>query len=459
MTQISFYNTRTRQKETFTPYDPKRVTLYACGPTVYNYIHVGNARTNTVFDTLYRLLRHVYGANHVVYARNITDVEDKIMDAALALNVPIDTITAHYTTAFQDDTRRINSLDPDHQPKATEYLPQMIAMVEELIVNGHAYTAEGHVLFAVQSYADYGKLSRHSRDELIEGARVEIAPYKKDPADFVLWKPSTETQPGWDSPWGRGRPGWHIECSAMATDILGDNFDIHGGGQDLTFPHHENEIAQSCCAKPGSDFARVWMHTGMLTVNAKKMSKSLGNFHFLRDVLDDYPSEAVRYVLLAAHYRQPSEFSFNLLHEAKVILDRWYRAIDKALEAPATAPHPDVIAALCDDLNTPKAYAVLHELVQTIYKTDDASELQNLVGTLKASGDMLGLLQQTPQQWFQGVSQGASDDTAKIEQLIAERVAARVAKDFVTSDRIRAELDALKIIVDDGATGTTWRRA
>ena len=453
MVTLSFYNTRTRQKEIFTPLDPKRVTLYSCGPTVYNYIHIGNARMNTVFDTLYRLLRHVYGEEHVVYARNLTDIDDKIMDTAQAQNVPIDSITAKFTKAFQDDTRRINSLDPNFQPEATEYVPQMIAMIAQLIANGHAYAADGHVLFSVQSYVDYGKLSRHSRDELIEGARVEVAPYKKDAADFVLWKPSTEQQPGWDSPWGRGRPGWHIECSAMATDILGENFDIHGGGNDLIFPHHENEIAQSCCAHPGSRFAQIWMHNGMLNINAEKMSKSLGNFHFLHDILKDYPGEAVRYVLLAGHYRQPSEFSFDLIAEAKTILDRWYRALEKASPHSQPVSHPDVVAALSDDLNTANAYVVLHDLVLQINKTDDAGEIDRLAGQLKGSAGLLGLLQKSPREWFQG-----TDDVSAIEILIAKRNAARAAKDFVTSDQIRAELQAMGVVLDDSVAGTSWRR-
>lgn len=455
MTTLSFYNTKTRQKEIFTPIDPKRVTLYACGPTVYNYIHIGNARMNTVFDTLFRLLRHVYGADHVVYARNLTDVDDKIIQASIEQNVPINVITERYTQAFWDDTAALNSLQPTHQPKATAYIPHMIAMIENLITQGHAYAADGHVLFAVASYDDYGKLSRHSRDELIEGARVEVAPYKRDAADFVLWKPSTGDQPGWDSPWGFGRPGWHIECSAMATDLLGGDFDIHAGGNDLIFPHHENEIAQSCCANKGSTFARVWMHNGMLNINAEKMSKSLGNFHFLHDLLNDYAGETLRYVLLSAQYRQPVEFNFDLLAEAKQILDRWYRALDKAPNAPATQPHPDFVAALADDLNTPKAYAVLHELAQAIQKTDNADEITALVGQFKASGDLIGLLQQTTQCWFQS----GEVDAAKIEQLIAQRADARQNKDFATSDRIRDELQAMGVILDDTAGGTTWRCA
>ncbi|HEY1096300.1 MAG TPA: cysteine--tRNA ligase [Alphaproteobacteria bacterium] len=456
MTKLSFYNTRTRQKEEFTPLDPKRVTLYACGPTVYNYIHIGNARMNTVFDTLFRLLRHVYGEKNVVYARNLTDVDDKIINAAREQNAPIHEITEKYTQAFWDDTAGLNSLSPTHQPKATDYIPQMIAMIASLVEQGHAYAADGHVLFAVTSYDDYGKLSRHSRDELIAGARVEVAPYKKDPADFVLWKPSTDDQPGWDSPWGFGRPGWHIECSAMATDILGKSFDIHGGGNDLIFPHHENEIAQSCCAYKGDSFARVWMHNGMLNINEEKMSKSLGNFFTLHEILDKHPGEAVRYLLLSAYYRQPLEFNLDLLTEAKQIMDRWYRAVEKAPDAPATQPHPDVMEALSDDLNTAKAYTVLHDLVLQINKTDDQAALKSLVGTLKASANLLGLLEKTPQDWFQGVD---NESAKAIDDLIAERNAARAAKDFATSDRIRNQLLEQGIILDDTANGTTWRRS
>jgi cysteinyl-tRNA synthetase len=456
MTQLSFYNTRTRQKEEFQPLDPQRVTLYACGPTVYNYIHIGNARMNTVFDTVFRLLRHLYGVEQVLYVRNLTDIEDKIIEAARKEGVPISDITEKYTKAFWNDTKRLNSLEPTIQPKATDYVTQMIAMIEQLIANGHAYEAEGHVLFAVQSYNDYGKLSRHSRDQLIEGARVEVAPYKKDAADFVLWKPSIGDQPGWDSPWGLGRPGWHIECSAMATDLLGETFDLHGGGNDLIFPHHENEIAQSCCANKGSDFARVWLHNGMLNINEEKMSKSVGNFYTLHEILDQFPGEVVRYVLLSALYRQPLEFNFDLLTEAKTIIDRWFRAIEKAPDAPATQPHPDVLAALSDDLNTPKVYAVLHDLAAQINKTTDAAELNALVGTFKASADLLGLLQGTAQEWFQGSNHEESD---AIAALITERTAARANKDFATSDRIRDELLARGILLDDSATGTTWRRA
>ena len=442
MTDLYFYNTLTRQKEKFTPRDEKRVTLYACGVTVYNYIHVGNARMNIVFDMVYRLLRHVYGDKNVVYARNITDVDDKIIEAAKKENVPIDVITKKYTDALYEDLKGINTLVPDHQPKATDYIPHMVKMIEALVANGHAYAADGHVLFNVPSYPDYGKLSGRDRDEQIAGARVEVAPYKRDPADFVLWKPSGDDQPGWDSPWGRGRPGWHIECSAMSTEILGREFDIHGGGLDLQFPHHENEIAQSCCTHKNSTFAQVWMHNGFINVDNEKMSKSLGNFHFLRNVLKKFPGEAVRLVLLGAQYRQPQEFNFGLLEDAKKTMDKFYRLIEKS-DVAATQPSPEFMQALADDLNTPRALAELHRL--------SGADL----GAFKASCDLLGILQLTPEQWFKG---GDDKDNAYIDGLIAQRVEARAKKDFATADKVRAELTALNIIVDDAATGTTWRR-
>ena len=451
---IQLYNTLTRQKEAFQPIDPARVTLYACGPTVYNYIHVGNARMIAVFDTLYRLLRHTYGAEQVVYARNITDVDDKIINAAIEENVAIDVITDKYTNGLFEDVKGINTLLPDHQPRATAYIPQMIAMIQQLIDNGHAYAAEGHVLFDVPSYPAYGKLSGRSRDEQIAGARVEVAPYKRDPADFVLWKPSTDDQPGWDSPWGKGRPGWHIECSAMSTDILGKEFDIHGGGLDLTFPHHENEIAQSCCANKDHGFARIWMHNGFINVNNEKMSKSLHNFHFLRDVLKQFDGDVIRYVLMMGQYRQPLEFNFDLLHDAKKTLDRMYRALERAPEQAATQPSPEFVVALSDDLNTPQAYAELHRLVGEIHKADDAA-VSDLIGQLKAGAELVGLLTKNPSDWFRGE---VGDDAAEIDALIAARLDARKAKDFAKADEIRNQLTAMGIILDDGPTGTTWRK-
>src|SRR6202158_2854988 len=328
---LVLYNSLTHRKETFEPLDHNRVRMYVCGPTVYDDAHIGNARAVVVFDLLYRVLRHEYGADHVTYVRNITDVEDKIMAAARASGQTIDQVTARTTAQFHADMAALGNLPPDIEPRATEYIPQMIALIERLITSGHAYAAEGHALFRVGSYAKYGELSRRSRADMIAGARVEVAPYKEDPGDFVLWKPSTPDQPGWDSPWGRGRPGWHIECSAMSETELGETFDIHGGGLDLIFPHHENEIAQSVCAHDGRPFARYWMHNGMLTVGGAKMAKSEGNFVTVREVLAEAPGEVIRLALLGTHYRDPLDWTPDRLHEARQTLDRWYRAL---LDAP-----------------------------------------------------------------------------------------------------------------------------
>lgn len=447
---LSLYNTLTRQKEVFKPLDPNRVTMYACGPTVWNYAHIGNGRSFVVFDTLYRLLKKLYP--NVVYARNITDIDDKIIKGAADEKISIEELTTKYTKILLEDMAALNCLEPDHQPKATEFIPQQIAMTQTLIDNGHAYVADGHVLFNVPSYAEYGALSRRDRDEQIAGARVEVAPYKKDPADFVLWKPSTDDQPGWDSPWGRGRPGWHLECSVMSTELLGENFDIHGGGLDLTFPHHENEIAQSCCAHKGSSFAQVWMHNGFLNIGNEKMSKSLNNFFTVHELLEKHPGEAIRYVLLSSQYRQPLEFNFDLLTDAKKTLDRFYRALEKAPEQGATQPTEAFLEALQDDLNTPMAYAELHRLVGEIHKSGDAE----LIGQLKACANMLGLLQSEPKVWFKG---GHPFEEDEINKAIEARKQARANKNFAEADRIRDELLAIGVVLDDSASGTTWRRA
>src|SRR5229473_1584337 len=358
---LQLYNSLTRRKEAFQPLDPERVRLYVCGMTVYDLAHVGNARAVVAFDLLYRVLRHEYGAEHVCYARNITDVEDKLMAAARATGEPIDALARHTTAIFHEDMAALGNLPPDVEPRATEYIPQMILMIERLIASGHAYAAEGHALFRIASYAKYGALARRSRADLIAGARVEIAPYKEDPGDFVLWKPSTPDQPGWDSPWGRGRPGWHIECSAMSENTLGETFDIHGGGLDLIFPHHENEIAQSVCAHDGHPFARYWLHNGMLTVGGAKMAKSEGNFITVRDALKQAPGEVIRLALLLTHYRDPLDWTPDRLKQAKQTLDRWYRATRDAPEGP-TEVSTEVDHALSDDLNTPLAIMHLHNL-------------------------------------------------------------------------------------------------
>src|SRR5579862_4575347 len=399
---LRLYNTLTRTKEDFVPLDPKNVRMYVCGPTVYDFAHIGNARPVIVFDVLYRLLRHLYGDAHVRYVRNITDVDDKINAAAKANNESIRDLTERTAKAFHEDVAALGSLPPDVEPRATEHIPPMIAMIERLITQGHAYVAEGHVLFAVASDADYGKLSRRNRDEMIAGARVEVAPYKKDPGDFVLWKPSPPELPGWESPWGRGRPGWHIECSAMSEKYLGQNFDIHGGGLDLIFPHHENEIAQSECAHPGAPFARYWLHNGFVMVNGAKMAKSEGNFRTIRDVLQEAANrgEVVRLAMLMGHYRDPLDWTSDRLMQAKQGLDRFYLALRGAGEAAPIAMNEKVQAALEDDLNTPLAITVLYELLADLNKATSAVDRSRLKGELIGSGTVLGLLQQDPAKWF-----------------------------------------------------------
>ncbi len=446
MPELRLHNSLTRRREVFAPLDPSNVRLYVCGPTVYDLAHLGNARPVVVFDVLARLLRHRYP--RVTYVRNITDVDDKINARAAESGEPIGAITARTTADFHADMAALGALPPDIEPRATGHIAEMIALIERLIAGGHAYEAEGHVLFAVASFPDYGRLSGRSPDELIAGARVDVAPYKRDPGDFVLWKPSTPDLPGWDSPWGRGRPGWHIECSAMSWRYLGETFDIHGGGQDLIFPHHENELAQSCCAFPGSGFARTWLHNGMLLIGGEKMSKSLGNFLTVRDALARAPGEAVRLLLLRSHYRATLDFSDDGLAEARKDLDRWYRALDRTRPAAAEAPAP-VLEALSDDLNTPLAIAELHRLADAALAGDAAAS-----GGLRAAGEMLGILQADPAAWFRG-----GDDAAAIETAIAERLAARRARDFARADAIRQELASQGVLLEDGPGGTTWRRA
>src|SRR5215470_3582634 len=380
--------------------------MYACGPTVYDYAHIGNARPVVVFDELFRLLRHVYGAEHVTYVRNFTDVDDKIIEAAASKGEPIAALTARTAQAYQEDMAALNALRPTHEPRATGHIPQMIALIETLVAKGFAYAAEGHVLFHVPAMPEYGQLSRRSLDDMIAGARVEVAPYKKHPADFVLWKPSTPEQPGWDSPWGRGRPGWHIECSAMAKELLGITFDIHGGGLDLIFPHHENEIAQSRSAHDGAPLARVWMHNGFVQIGAEKMSKSLGNFFTVHELLEEgFRGEAIRLALLSGHYRQPVEVSRDSIKEAKEQLDRFYIALDKVRDvAPETmqAPPLDVLAALEDDLNTPMALAHLHEALAALNRAAAPAEKAHWKAALLADGQLLGLLQDDPAAWLKG---------------------------------------------------------
>ncbi len=458
---LEIYNTLTRTKETFEPVDPSHVRVYVCGPTVYDYAHIGNARPVVVFDVLARLLRALYP--RVTYVRNITDVDDKIIAAAKENGEQIETVTARYADMFHADMAALGALPPDIEPRATEHIPQMLAMIDCLIEGGHAYEADGHVLFDVLSMKEYGRLSRHSRDALIAGARVEVAPYKRDPADFVLWKPSDDDQPGWDSKWGRGRPGWHLECSAMSEAHLGKSFDIHGGGQDLIFPHHENEIAQSVCSHDGAPFVRYWMHNGYVTVEGEKMSKSLGNFYTVHDLLKEFPGEAIRLALLAAHYRKPLDFSKRAIGDAKTQLDKLYGALRNAadVEPDPAADSTVVRQALEDDLNTPSAIANLHGLATRLNRVTDENESRWTKGALLAGGELLGLLAQDPEAWFKGAAPGGDGalDEAAIEDMIGQRAAARKARDFAEADRIRDDLAEAGIVLEDGAGGTTWKRA
>ncbi|MEY8831261.1 cysteine--tRNA ligase [Sedimentitalea sp. XS_ASV28] len=442
---IKLHNTKTRKKEPFDPIDPGNVRMYVCGPTVYDRAHLGNARPVVVFDVLYRLLRHTYGADHVTYVRNFTDVDDKINARAAESGRSIGEITSETTQWFLDDMAALGALEPDHMPRATQYIPQMVAMIEELIGKGHAYEAEGHVLFAVDSWREgYGRLSGRSVDDMIAGARVEVAPYKKNPMDFVLWKPSGADLPGWESPWGRGRPGWHIECSAMAYELLGESFDIHGGGNDLMFPHHENEIAQSCCAHPEGDFARVWLHNEMLQVEGRKMSKSLGNFFTVRDLLEQgVPGEVIRFVFLSTHYRKPMDWTAEKAEEAKATLMKWRSAVDGIKPSDVD---PEMLRLLCDDLNTAGAIARLHQL----HREKD-------MGGLAASAGMLGLLDFETGAWWREISDSPTDELKKtVERYISERAEAKKNRDFAKADAIRDDLASIGIMLSDSPNGTDW---
>jgi len=439
--QIRLYDTMAREKRVFTPADPARVTMYVCGPTVYNRAHIGNARPAVVFDVLARLIRHSYGADSLAYARNITDVDDKINAAARAEGVDISVVTGRYEAHYLDDMGALGVLPPTIAPRATQHSAEMVALITRLLASGNAYEAQGHVLFHVPSDPDYGQLSRRDAEAVRAGARVEVAPFKRDPADFVLWKPSTDDLPGWESPWGRGRPGWHIECSAMIEKHLGDTIDIHAGGQDLIFPHHENEIAQSRCAHHGKPLARYWLHNGFVSMDMEKMSKSLGNVVTVADLLAaGHKGETLRMALLSAHYRQPLDWNDALLERTGATLDRLYRATASA--SGDAAPDPAVLDALCDDLNTPLALSRLSAI-------DDAD-------MLLASGRLMGLFGQSADSWFQS---GSGLDAAAIEAAIAARLAARKARDFAEADRIRAELKAQGVELEDGPQGTSWRRA
>ena len=452
---LALYNTLSHRKQTFEPADPARVTMYVCGPTVYNYAHIGNARPAVIFDLLHRLLQQRYP--NVIYARNITDVDDKINAAAHEQGVGIEVISERFTRAYHEDMTALGVRPPTIEPRATGHMTEIIAMITRLIERGNAYVAEGHVLFDVGSFPEYGALSRRDRREMIAGARIEVAPFKRNPGDFVLWKPSDTTQPGWDSPWGHGRPGWHIECSAMSAAHLGPVIDIHAGGQDLVFPHHENEVAQSRCAHGTEVFARYWMHNGFVTVDKRKMSKSLGNTQVVHELLQHWPGEAMRYLLLSAHYRQPLDWSEGALQQAVTTLDRLYRTMEAALDPdPDIATDPEVLAALEDDLNTPAALAALNRIARELAQAGDHKMQRELSGRLRASGALLGLLQQ-PEQWRQQRMRSVEVDPAEIDRLIRARSTARAERDFAAADAIRSQLDALGIELEDGANGTSWR--
>jgi len=456
MTELRLYNTLSRTKEVFTPIDADHVRLYACGPTVYDRIHVGNARPIVVFDVLVRLLRRLYP--QVTYVRNITDVDDKIITRAAERNIDIGQLCDDTIACFHSDIEALGALSPDHEPRATEFIDEMIAMIETLIAGGFAYVAEDHVLFSVSKMPAYGSLSGRSMEDMIAGARVEVAPYKREPADFVLWKPSNDDQPGWDNPFSgrKGRPGWHIECSAMARHYLGETFDIHAGGLDLVFPHHENEIAQSCCAHGTDIMAAYWLHNGYVTMGDEKMSKSLGNMVFAHQAIAEHRGETVRAALLAAHYRAPVALTDVALAEARNVLDRLYRAVGSA-KADEKTVDAAFMAALSDDLNTPAAMARLHELAGAANKGDEGAAV-----ALKSSAALLGLLELDAESWARGGDSNAgadSLDAAAIDALIAERNAARGARDFARADQIRDELAARGIILEDGSGGTSWRRS
>jgi cysteinyl-tRNA synthetase len=459
MTTLTLYDTMARKKRAFEPIDPDRVSLYVCGPTVYNYAHIGNGRPAVVFDVLFRVLRHLYGEDHVVYARNITDIDDKIIEASRETGKPIEEITAHYAEIYREDTGYLGVMPPSIEPHATHHIPQMIGMIQALIYGGHAYESEGHVLFKVNSFEKYGRLSNRSLDDMLAGARVEVADYKRDAGDFVLWKPSSDEEPGWDSPFGRGRPGWHLECSAMTEEIFGATFDIHGGGTDLVFPHHENEIAQSVCAHDGAPMANYWLHNGFLTMGTDKMSKSLGNVKLIHDLAEDHPGEVLRYALLTAHYRAPLTWTPDLLAKTKRSLDRIYGVLRRLddVEAADVAVPDAFLAAIHDDLNTPNALAEIFQITGAANRAETDEERAKAKGELLAAGALLGIAQDDPIAWF-GLDAISDAERAEIDALIEQRQTARIEKDWPTADKVREELTARKVQVDDGPEGSTWRK-
>jgi len=458
MPELRLHNTLTRAKEVFKPRDSERVTMYVCGPTVYNYVHIGNARPVVVFDSLYRLLSALYP--QVVYARNITDIDDKIIDAALQRGTDISEVSKEFTQHYREDMAALNALPPTIEPMATEHIEDMIALTERLIADGHAYEANGHALFAVESMPTYGELSGRKLEDMMAGARVEVVDYKRHPGDFVLWKPSTDQEPGWESPWGRGRPGWHLECSAMIRAHLGEAIDIHGGGRDLIFPHHENERAQSCCAY-GGDFVRYWIHNAFIDINGEKMSKSLGNVRTVRELLAFFPGEVLRFALLSAHYRSALNFSSELLTSARGTLDTFYGALRRHLAVePAALNVTDsrVLLALLDDMNTPEAIAALHLAASTLNKSDDPQEIAMAKAELTMGGRLLGILDADPEAWFTDAVGEEGLAAEEIDALIEERTVAKASRNFQRADQIRDDLEAQGVVLLDGHDGTQWRR-
>ncbi len=456
--KFSLYNTMSAKKEIFEPLVPDTVTLYVCGPTVYNLVHIGNARPVVVFDTLFRLLQTHYGT--VTYARNITDVDDKIIVAARETSRSIESVTEEFTYKYREDMAALNALTPSLEPRATHNIDAMIALIKTLIEKGHAYESQAHVLFAVESMEDYGKLSNRGLDDMLAGARVEVADYKRHPGDFVLWKPAADDDPGWDSPWGRGRPGWHVECSAMIREHLGETIDIHGGGRDLIFPHHENEIAQSRCAH-GGDYVRYWMHNAYVDIDGEKMSKSLGNFRTVRDLLKSYRGEVLRFALLSAHYRTSLNFSAELLEQAQTTLDSLYSTLrevqDVELDIDICLADEPFYDALNDDLNTPVAIAEIHALAKQLHKAE-AGARGRLKARILAAGNLLGILQQDASQWLQGAESDDAISAQEIEALIIERRQAKLAKDYSRADEVRQALLTRGVVLEDSREGTQWKR-
>lgn len=453
---LALFNTRNKKKETFQPHDNNHVRMYVCGPTVYSAPHIGNARPAVAFDVLYRLLQATYPK--VTYVRNITDVDDKINRAALAQKKSISEITAKFIKIYHDDMKHLNCLAMEHEPRATEHIPDMIQMIEILIARGFAYEAEKHVLFNVQAYPEYGQLSHRSEKEQLAGARVEVAPYKKNPADFVLWKPSTNDLPGWDSPWGRGRPGWHIECSAMIHHYVGHRLDIHAGGADLTFPHHENELAQSECAFPDHPFCKYWLHNGFITVEREKMSKSIGNILLVQDLCQKFHPEVIRFTLLNTHYRQPLHWQEKNCLMARNILNKWYRILFQLPKTPVSPKrYVPVYEALCDDLNTPQAFAAMHQLMKEAEKCQNEAQALQYKSWVLSAAQLLGILQHNEADWHGKNADDICLDTTHIESLIETRNQARQAKDFEKADAIRNQLAAMGIILEDKGNQVTWR--